>query len=69
LPNILLNEEVAPELIQRNATAEILAAEFIKLFNNKEEQQNMTLKFAQLQHILRQNSNLIAAQAVLSLVE
>jgi len=69
LPNILLNEEVAPELIQDNATPTILATEFIKLYNNKDRQKSMINKFAQLHHMLRQNSNLVAAQAVLNLIK
>ncbi|MBP9742187.1 MAG: lipid-A-disaccharide synthase [Burkholderiales bacterium] len=68
LPNILLNEEVAQELLQDAATPNNLAQSFISLYNDKARQQVMLNKFYHLHHMLRNNASYSAAHAVLQLI-
>ncbi|MDQ5920582.1 MAG: lipid-A-disaccharide synthase [Pseudomonadota bacterium] len=67
LPNILLNELVAEELLQDVATPQNLARHFIELYQNKDRQQYMIDKFYQLHNMLKNNASSKAAQAVLEL--
>jgi lipid-A-disaccharide synthase len=67
-PNILLNEEVAPELLQEKANPQDLAAEFIKLYNDKTRQAYMIGKFKQLHLSLRTADDSTAAKAIVRLI-
>lgn len=68
LPNILLSEEVAPELLQENATPDILAKNIIDLFYDKERQTYVINKFYELHNMLRCDASKSAAIAILELV-
>lgn len=68
LPNILLNEEVAKELLQDEATPNNLSNNFISLYKDKARQKFMVDKFYHLHHMLQNNASYTAAHAVLQLV-
>jgi len=68
LPNILLNEEVAPELLQENATPDSLAKGIIDLFHDKTRQVYVVNKFYELHNTLRCNASKSAANAILELI-
>jgi lipid-A-disaccharide synthase len=68
LPNILLNEEVAPELLQDDANPENLAANFVALYNNKSRQKYMIDKFYSLHQTLARNASVEGANAILELI-
>ncbi len=68
LPNILLNEEVAPELLQDNANPETLAANFVDLYNDKSRQKYMIDKFYTLHQTLARDASVEGANAVLELI-
>ncbi len=68
LPNILLNEEVAPELLQDDANPENLAANFVALYNDKSRQKYMIDKFYTLHKILARNASVEGAKAILELI-
>lgn len=57
LPNIILQEEVVPEILQDEATAENLADNFIKLFNDEARRDYMTRKFYELHQMLMPKAN------------
>lgn len=69
LPNILLNEEVAPELFQDDANPENLARNFVALYNNKSRKQHMIDKFYTLHHTLARNASVEGARAILHLIK
>lgn len=68
-PNILLNEEVAKELLQDEATAENLAREMINLFNDKSRQEYMIRRFYQLHKSLMHDTQNSVGRAVLNFIE
>lgn len=67
-PNILLNEEVAPELLQAAANPQNLAKHFIDLYYDQPRQQYMKEKFYALHHQLRHKASEAGAQAILELI-
>lgn len=68
-PNILLNEEVAKELLQENATPEKLANEMILLSNDKKRQEYMISRFYELHHMLKLDAGNIAAKTILDFID
>lgn len=68
-PNILLNEEVAPELLQNQATPTNLANKFVGLYQDAKEQQKMIDKFYALHLQLKHDASLVAAHEILTLLE
>lgn len=68
-PNILLNEEVAPEFLQDAANPENLAQNFIALYYDKARQAQMIAKFRHLHLDLCKESNAAGALAVLELIK
>jgi lipid-A-disaccharide synthase len=68
-PNILLNEEVAPELLQKEANPENLAVHFMALYQDHAKQARMVAKFRQLHLDLCKESNVTGALAVLDLIK
>ena len=66
-PNILLKQEVAPELLQEQANAENIAQHFLDLYNNPVQQQYMQQQFTLLHQQLRHNASMQAAQAIMKL--
>lgn len=67
-PNILLNEEIAKELLQDDANPENLAKHFVELYNDKAQQERMISKFYELHHLLRKNASVEGAKAILELI-
>ena len=65
LPNVLCGRFVVPEFLQDQATPENLAAALIKLFEDKENAEEIEAAFTQLHLQLRQNTAEKAANAVL----
>ncbi len=65
LPNIILEQSVVPEMIQENATPEVLAACLTELLNNPAARHVMVQSFERLHHLLRADSH----QAILKGVE
>lgn len=68
LPNILLNEEVAPELLQDDANPRDLASNVIDLFHDKVRQTYVVHKFYELHHTLLQDASKSAANSVLEII-
>lgn len=64
-PNIILNEEVVPEIIQEEATAENLAKNFIKIYDDKEKVKYIVNKFYELHNMLMINASYNAAKTIL----
>jgi len=60
LCNMIAQEQVAVELLQQHATPSKIAAEVIKILENKEYRQAMLTKFAMLKHQLAQAHKNIA---------
>jgi lipid-A-disaccharide synthase len=65
LPNILSERVVVPELLQKNARPEKLAAEIERIYNDKDYQEELTGLFDELQMRLRQDTAALAADGVL----
>ncbi len=57
LPNIILNRDVVPEMIQEAATPEALAARLADILNDPAAQRAMVQAFVQLHHLLRTDSH------------
>ena len=68
LPNILLNEEVAKEMLQEDANPDSMAKCFVELYHDKARQQQVIEKFHDLHISLRQNASYEGAKAVLELI-
>jgi lipid-A-disaccharide synthase len=68
LPNVLLGRKVVPELLQKDATPEKLAAEMIRLYHDKDGQRALAKLFTELHLELRQDTDALAADAVLDMV-
>lgn len=68
LPNILANEEVVPEVLQKQATAENLLRELeLALFDSKQRERQHQL-FSDIHQQLRMPSNEVAADAIETLI-
>lgn len=65
LPNILLNKEVVPELLQHDATPEKLAQAVLDFFRQPEKVAELETEFTQLHKMLRQDTDQLAATAIL----
>ncbi len=57
LPNIILDQPVVPEMIQENATPEILAARLTELLTDPAARYAMVQSFERLHHLLRADSH------------
>ena len=68
LPHVLLGRKVVPELLQKDATPEKLAAEMIRLYHDKDGQRALAKLFTELHLELRQDTDALAADAVLDMV-
>ena len=66
LPNILLGREVVPELIQKEATPEKLAAAVLDWYYHPVRAAELEQVFAKLHRALQRNTDELAAYAVLS---
>lgn len=67
-PNILLNEMVAPEILQDALTPDNLANEFMQLYKGHNCQQQMIDKFHKLHQSLLVQNSATSAQAILELI-
>lgn len=56
LPNILANQMIVPELLQANAQPEKIAETLIQLLSDKKRRKQITDKFTEIHHSLRQNT-------------
>ena len=65
LPNILAGRFVVPEVLQDQATPENLAAELVKLYEDKDNAEAIQETFTDIHYQLRQNTAEKAAQAVM----
>lgn len=68
LPNLLAGEELVQELLQEEATAEILGPAVLELLVDGERREAMVARFAELGEQLRQGANEKAAAAVAELL-
>ena len=66
LPNILLDKDAVPELLQADATPEKLAAALLDWYRQPEKVTALENDFAQLHEMLRLNTDELAANAVLA---
>ena len=66
LPNILLNKDAVPELLQADATPEKLAAALLDWYRQPEKVAALEADFAQLHEMLKLNTDELAASAVLA---
>ena len=69
LPNILLNKEVVPELLQHDATPEKLAQAVLDFFRQPEKVAELETEFTQLHKMLRQDTDQLAATAILENIQ
>lgn len=67
LPNLIAGRELAPELLQKAATAETLSAAALALLNGEGQRQRQA--FAPLRDLLRRDAAASAADALLELIE
>jgi lipid-A-disaccharide synthase len=67
LPNVLANKRIIPELMQSQCTPENLVSELTRLLNQKDHQ-NLIDEFTRLHLNLKQDANVLAADAVLRLL-
>jgi lipid-A-disaccharide synthase len=67
LPNVLANKRIIPELMQSQCTSENLVSELTGLLNQKDHQ-NLINEFTRLHLNLKQDANVLAADAVLRLL-
>lgn len=68
LPNLLAGEELVPELIQNNMTAEALAAEVNRWLDNPQRCQTLAQRFWHIHRELKRNASERAADAVAALL-
>lgn len=68
LPNLLLDEDVVPEFIQRPMTAELLGDALLPLLISEEARQAQTSRFREVHTQLRRQASERAADAITSLV-
>ncbi|ULJ62599.1 lipid-A-disaccharide synthase [Wielerella bovis] len=66
LPNILLNKEVVPELLQHDATPEKLAAAMLDWYRQPEKIAQVEQEFVALHEMLKLDTDKLAADAVLA---
>ena len=69
LPNILLNKEVVPELLQHDATPEKLAQAVLDFFRQPEKVAKLETEFTQLHKMLLQDTDQLAATAILENIQ
>lgn len=66
LPNILLNKAAVPELLQQEARPALLANEIIKWYESPESVKQLQQDFHQLHLMLKKDTAMLAAKAVLA---
>ena len=68
LPNLLADEEIAPEFLQEAATPEALARELFSLMQDPERCKTMQARFDEIHEQLNLNASEQAAQAIVELL-
>ncbi len=69
MPNILAGERLVPELLQDQATPAAMSQALLDLLRDPAAQQRQVERFHEFHHLLRQNTAVKAADAVLSLLD
>ena len=69
LPNILAGERLVPELLQDQATPAALSAALVDLWRDTAAKRRQVERFEEFHHLLRQNTAVKAADAVLGVLE
>lgn len=69
LPNILAGEHLVPELLQDQATPAALSAALLDLLRDTAAKRRQVERFHEFHHLLRQNTAVKAADAVLGVLE
>jgi lipid-A-disaccharide synthase len=69
LPNILAGERLVPELVQDHATPAALSAALLDLWRDAAAKRRQVERFHEFHHLLRQNTAVKAADAVLGVLE
>lgn len=69
LPNLLADEEIAPEFLQENATPEALARELNLLMQDRERCKTMQARFDDIHDQLNMNASEQAAEAIVDLLK
>jgi lipid-A-disaccharide synthase len=69
LPNILAGERLVPELLQDQATPAALSAALLDLWRDAAAKRRQVERFHEFHHLLRQNTAVKAADAVLGVLE
>lgn len=67
LPNLLANEMLAPELIQKEVTPEAISSILLDYLNHPEKARALEMRFTELHRELQTNSAQIAAEAILAM--
>ncbi|MEE2731337.1 MAG: lipid-A-disaccharide synthase [Pseudomonadota bacterium] len=68
LPNLLADEEIAPEFLQEAASPETLARELYSLMQDPERCKTMQARFGEIHEQLNLNASELAAQAIVELL-
>ena len=66
LPNILAGRFVVPELLQKDANPEKLSSTVLEMMADKSRVKEIVTEFTNIHHLLRQNTEEKAVQAILS---
>jgi lipid-A-disaccharide synthase len=69
LPNILANEVIVPELLQKNATPEKMAEAVLRFLRDKNARGLLEVRFQQISDALRRDTSERIAEAVLPMLE
>ena len=69
LPNVLANEAIVPELMQDNCTARKIVDAIMPMLDNPGNYQPLMKKFSQIHQELKRDASVLAADAVLELVQ
>jgi lipid-A-disaccharide synthase len=68
MPNILAGERLVPELLQDDATPAALSAALVALWRDKAARERQVARFHEFHELLRQNTAVKAAEAVLEVL-
>jgi lipid-A-disaccharide synthase len=69
MPNILAGERLVPELLQDDATPVALSAALVALWRDKAARERQVARFHEFHELLRQNTAVKAAEAVLEVLK
>jgi lipid-A-disaccharide synthase len=69
MPNILAGERLVPELLQDDATPVALSAALVALWRDKTARERQVARFHEFHELLRQNTAVKAAEAVLEVLK